>query len=132
MSEYRRDQYIDVAAEVSGHLLSKGLSCSTRQDDGALYIAGTFTAEQLDAALADFTPLTDEQKALDAHIASTGLIMDRDTYNAVRSEMQTLRDLRQMGRNAFMALTAAERDRLIYDALTAQTIIDLAILRDEG
>jgi hypothetical protein len=53
-----------------------------------------------------------------------------DAYSAVRAEMQTLRDLRQMGRNAFMALSAAERDRLTYDALVAQTIIDLAILRD--
>lgn len=51
-------------------------------------------------------------------------------YAAVRVQMQTLRDLRQMGRATFMALTAAERDRLLYDALTAQTIIDLAILRD--
>lgn len=52
-------------------------------------------------------------------------------YAAVRTEMQALRDLRQLGRNAFMALSATERDRMIYDALVAQTIIDLAILRDE-
>lgn len=51
-------------------------------------------------------------------------------WDAIRPELQSLRGLRQMGRNAFMALTAAERDRLIYDALTSQTIIDLAILRD--
>lgn len=53
-----------------------------------------------------------------------------DEWTAIRPHLQTLRDLRQMGRNAFMALTAAERDRLLYDALVAQTIVDLAILRD--
>lgn len=50
-------------------------------------------------------------------------------WDRIRPELQTLRALRQMGRSAFMALSAAERDRLIYDALTSQTIIDLAILR---
>ena len=46
--------------------------------------------------------------------------------------MQTLRDLQQMGRSAFMALSAAERDLLIYDALEGQTMIDIAILRDQS
>lgn len=51
-------------------------------------------------------------------------------YAAIRPHLQTLRDLRQLGRNAFLALTAAERDRMLYDAFTAQTIIDLALTRD--
>ena len=56
--------------------------------------------------------------------------MTPDAYDAVRSQVQGLRDLRQMGRNAFMALSAAERDRLMYDALTDVTVVLLAILRD--
>lgn len=131
MNEYQRDQYLGRAVEVSDDLLSKGIVCSTRQEGTSFYISGDFTAVELDAALIDFIPLTNADKALDAHIASTGLNMDRTVYTAVREQLQTLRSLRQLGRNAFMGLSAAERDRLIYDALTAQTIIDLAILRDE-
>lgn len=63
-------------------------------------------------------------------IARTLQPMSTDQYAVLRPQMQALRDLRQLGRNAFMALTAADRDRMLYDALVAQTIIDLAILRD--
>jgi hypothetical protein len=51
-------------------------------------------------------------------------------YQAIRPHLTTIRDLRQMGRNAFMALTAAERDRLLYDAQAATTTILLAMLRE--
>jgi hypothetical protein len=51
-------------------------------------------------------------------------------YQAIRPHLVTIRDLRQMGRNAFMALTAAERDRLLYDAQAATTTILLAMLRE--
>lgn len=82
-----------------------------------------------------FTPdLTAEESAtLDAilHLAAGSQPMTPTAYAAVRSDMQTLRDLRQLGRSAFMALTAAERDRLTYDAFTATTRVLLAILRDE-
>lgn len=61
-----------------------------------------------------------------------GLPLTTEEYNAVRTQMQTLRALRQMGRNAFMALTAAERDRMLYDAFTATTTVLLSILRDDG
>ena len=57
--------------------------------------------------------------------------MTTEEYAAVRAQMQTLRDLRQMGRNAFMALTATERDRLMYDAFTATTQVFLSLLRDQ-
>lgn len=56
--------------------------------------------------------------------------MDRATYDAVRTQMQVLRDLRQMGRNTFMGLSAVERDRALYDAFTAATQVFLSILRD--
>jgi hypothetical protein len=51
-------------------------------------------------------------------------------YKAIRPDIQNIRDLRQMGRNAFMALSAAERDRLLYDAQAATTTILLALLRE--
>jgi hypothetical protein len=63
-------------------------------------------------------------------IARSAEPMTTEAYAAVRAQMQTLRDLRQLGRNAFMQLAANDRDRMLYDALVAQTIIDLALLRD--
>jgi hypothetical protein len=51
-------------------------------------------------------------------------------YETIRPQLVVIRDLRQMGRNAFMALTAAERDRLMYDAQSATTTILLALLRE--
>lgn len=47
-----------------------------------------------------------------------------------RAAMQELRALRQLGRNAFMAETAAERDRRIYDALVAVTRVLIETRRD--
>ena len=64
-------------------------------------------------------------------IAAADLRLSPDEFEAIRPSVQTLRDLRQMGRNAFMALTAAERDRLMYDAFTATTQVLLSILRDD-
>lgn len=49
---------------------------------------------------------------------------------AIRDDIVVIRDLRQLGRNAFMALTAADRDRALYDAQAATTTILLAILRE--
>lgn len=63
-------------------------------------------------------------------IARSGLNVAPDDYAVIRTNLQAIRDLRQMGRAAFMALTAAERDRLMYDAQSATTTILLAILRD--
>lgn len=77
---------------------------------------------------ADLTP---EQSATVQTIIDTATPLDPASYAALRSEMQTLRALRQMGRNAFMDLTAAERDRAMYDAFTSVTKVLLAILRDE-
>lgn len=51
-------------------------------------------------------------------------------YGTIRTNLQTLRAIRQPGRNAFMALTAAERDRLTWDAIDATLTILLAMLRE--
>lgn len=74
----------------------------------------------------------DEQTALatiaDQSRSETGL--SADGYAAIRTQMQTLRALRQLGRNAFMGLSQAERDRTIYDALVAVTQVFIAMQRD--
>jgi hypothetical protein len=78
-------------------------------------------------------PLTPEEQATLANLlglARSRLDVAPEDFATIRTNLQTLRDLRQMGRAAFMALTAAERDRLIYDALVADTVIWLAVLRD--
>ena len=130
MTEYIRDELLGVdAIEVSDHLQSKGLECVIRTGE-QFVIAGDFTAATLDAALADFLPLTSEQIATIDRLRASGLLMDLPTYDLVRPDLQTLRDLRQTGRNAFMGLSATERDRLMYDAFTATTRIFLAILRE--
>jgi hypothetical protein len=63
-------------------------------------------------------------------LTNTAKPMSLAAYRAIRPDIQNIRDLRQMGRNAFMALTAAERDRLLYDAQAATTTILLALLRE--
>lgn len=86
----------------------------------------------------DFTPdLTAPQLALVQGVvaelvarADAPVTLTAAEWAAIRPQVQSLRDLRQLGRNAFMALTAAERDRALYDAQTATTIILLAILRE--
>lgn len=51
-------------------------------------------------------------------------------FGVIRANLQTLRDLRQLGRNAFLAQTTAQKERQLYDALVADTIIWLAVLRE--
>lgn len=79
----------------------------------------------------DLTP--EEASTLDAldHALASLQPMTPTGYAAVREQMQTLRALRQLGRNAFMGLTDAERHRMLYDAFTATTIVLLSMLRDE-
>jgi hypothetical protein len=75
---------------------------------------------------------TEEQAAVDAvvRLSVGSVLITAAEYETIRPHITTIRDLRQMGRNAFMALTAAERDRLMYDAQAATTTILLALLRD--
>lgn len=82
-----------------------------------------------------FVPvLTTEEQATYATLlalAKSGMShLTPDEYATVRPQLTVIRDLRQMGRNAFMALTAAERDRALYDAQAATTTILLALLRE--
>jgi hypothetical protein len=85
-------------------------------------------------AVFEFTPALTAAEALDfdliKKLAERNLDLTLDEYRTVTPQLQTIRDLRQMGRNAFMALTAAERDRLLYDAQAATTTILLALLRE--
>jgi hypothetical protein len=78
----------------------------------------------------DLSP--EEQATFDtvSRLAVGAAIVTATEYDAIRPHITTIRELRQLGRNAFMALTAAERDRLLYDAQTATTTILLALLRD--
>jgi hypothetical protein len=82
----------------------------------------------------EFTPpLTTEEAGdfeLIKRLAARNLDLTLAEYRAVDPAMQSLRDFRQLGRNAFMALTAAERDRLLSDAQTNTTIVLLALLRE--
>lgn len=71
-----------------------------------------------------------ELAALDALVTATRSPFPPGEYDRIRPALQVLRDLRQLGRAPFLALTAAERDRQLYDAQTATTIILLALLRD--
>lgn len=82
-----------------------------------------------------FTPALSaaEQATLDALLAAfrAGLTdIPQANYAAVKAGLQTLRAIRQPGRNAFMALTAAERDRLCWDAIDAILTVLLAQLRE--
>lgn len=77
-------------------------------------------------------PLTAQEQAVYTglvDVARSPVSITPAEYDAIRPQLQDLRDLRQLGRNAFMALTAAERDRQLYDAQTNTTIILLALLR---
>lgn len=51
-------------------------------------------------------------------------------YQAIRTQMQTLRAMRQLGRNAYVNLTEAERNRQTYDCLVAITEIFLKLTRE--
>lgn len=72
------------------------------------------------------------EQVLDAQRASTGLPFTTEEYAAVRAQMQSLRALRQLGRNAFSGLSAIERDRRLYEAVVDATIVLMSILRDES
>jgi hypothetical protein len=77
-------------------------------------------------------PLSDPEQATYSDILSRwrANLRHLTTLATIRPHLVTIRDHRQMGRNAFMALTATERDRLTYDVQAATTTILLAVLRD--
>jgi hypothetical protein len=79
-------------------------------------------------------PLTGEEQLIlaDLTTASEAALVDISPaeWATFRPQLVIIRDFRQLGRNAFMALTAAERDRMLYDAQAATTTILLALLRE--
>jgi hypothetical protein len=98
-----------------------------RQPTGAYLDSVTGPVVEFDPVLT-----SQEQATYDSLVASLDapLTLTPTEWAAIRPHLTTIRDLRQMGRAAFMALTAAERDRLVYDAQAATTTILLAMLRD--
>ena len=117
---------IQFPAEQRDHLrtLVTQLLRPAEVEAGALVGVETWTWEP-DLTVEEQSTLNDLLAMADSPLPSLA------EWRAIRTELQALRSLRQMGRSAFMGLTAAERDRLTYDALVSQTIIDLALLRDE-
>jgi hypothetical protein len=104
-------------------------------DFAALYLRPVSNVYMRDGVgVWEFTPpLTTEEAAdfeLIKRLAARNLDLTLAEYRTVAPALTLLRDFRQLGRNAFMALTAAERDRLVYDAQSATTTILLALLRD--
>lgn len=78
--------------------------------------------------------LTAQQQAtvdLILSAAAATVAITPEEYDAIRPNLQALRDLRQLGRNAFMSsqLNDAERFRRLYDAQADTTVILLALLR---
>lgn len=120
----------NLSAEIEAAI---GVPVALSIEDGLLIVVvpdGTDEPTVAAVVAAHTGELTPEQ-VIAAEIVATGFPFTPDQYAAVRQQMQVLRDLRQMGRNAFMALSAAERDRAMYDAFTAVTIVLLALLRDD-
>lgn len=78
----------------------------------------------------DLTPA--ETQLFDDGIAAmrSGTGLSTTDYQAIRTQMQTLRAMRQLGRNAYVNLTEAERNRQTYDCLVAITEIFLKLTRE--
>ena len=63
-------------------------------------------------------------------LARSQAAMTPTDYNAIRAQMQVLRDLRQMTRATFTAQTQAVINRQVYDALVACCEVFLKLTRD--
>lgn len=108
------------AAQRIGPLCAAHLRAANEQD----WEAGTITFYE------DLSPDEEAQLTYLIALARQEQPVRRATYDSVRPLIQELRAHRQLGRNAFMALTAADRDRMTYDVQVAQTRILLALLRE--
>lgn len=51
-------------------------------------------------------------------------------YQSITGDLATLRTFRQQSQAQFMALTATQRDRALFDVVNAQTNVLRALLRD--
>lgn len=126
---------------MSTHPITAVAGSTREQQEGVIHEAWKAASTALRPCVIDwdemalvFTPdlsaaeVTALGKVVDA--IQSPVRMTSAEYEAVRAQMQVLRALRQSGRNAYVALTEAERNRQTYDALMAVTEIFLALLRD--
>lgn len=86
--------------------------------------AYTFTFEP------DLTPAELATFDLAIAVMRSGTGLSPTDYQAIRTQMQVLRAMRQQGRNAYVNLTEAERNRQTYDCLVAITEIFLTLTRE--
>ena len=79
-------------------------------------------------------PLTVEEQAVYARLlramrsAVPGLTPDE--WLAIENDLAAMRTFRQQTQAQFMALTATQRDRALFDVVNAQTNVLRALLRD--
>jgi Mn-containing catalase len=97
--------------------------------------AGSATDDTTGDPILDFDPplTAEEQVTYEILLGLTRSETVRQTpaeFAVVREQLQVLRALRQLGRNAYMGLSAAERDRMMYDAMVAVTIILIGEFRE--
>lgn len=79
-------------------------------------------------------PLTAQEQAdfdILVGIAKSGMTgLSIEEYRIVRQNLPALRALRQLTQSQFIALTQNQRDRMLYDAIVADTILWLTLLRE--
>ena len=86
------------------------------------------------AALVFVPPLTVEELAvyarLERAVRSAVPGITPDEWLAIEDDLAVLRTFRQQTQAQFMALTATQRDRALFDVINAQTNVLRALLRD--
>ena len=79
-------------------------------------------------------PLTAEEQAVYARLqrAARSAVqgITPDEWLAIEDDLAAMRTFRQQTQAQFMALTATQRDRALFDAVNAQTNVLRALLRD--
>ena len=79
-------------------------------------------------------PLTVEEQAVYARLVralrSAVQGITPDEWLAIEDDLAAMRTFRQQTQAQFMALTATQRDRALFDAINAQTNVLRALLRD--
>ena len=79
-------------------------------------------------------PLTAEEQAVYARLqrAARSAVqgITPDEWLAIEDDLAAMRTFRQQTQAQFMALTATQRDRALFDAINAQTNVLRALLRD--
>jgi hypothetical protein len=78
----------------------------------------------------DLTPAEVDTLARLEALARANAGMEQVDMAAIQTRLVNLRTFRQLSQSEFMAQTAAERDRTLFDALTDLTAVVLRMLRD--